>query len=270
MFDISAFHAETKKILLALDGKRYPEAFAALSDVFLHDETPFEVASRLMACDKPGPLPPFLVEYITALYQIEIDAGNHHAMNNLGAHYYSGARGFAQSFEKAVELYQMAALNGNLQAQENLGYCYYYGRDMDVDYEKAFHYFALGAFAGQLVSLYKIGDMYRNGYYVRKNEGEAFRIYTRCLALMTDADRDAVAGPVRLRLGDMYLNGTGTAQNAEAALFNYSVAEIALLQMVKKGEYMYKKSLQAAVAGQERARALLAEALPEDDWTFDD
>ena len=75
---------------------------------------------------------------------------------------------------------------------------------------------------------------------------------------------------MRLRLGDMYLNGTGTAQNAEAALFNYSVAEIALLQMVKKGEYMYKKSLQAAVAGQERARALLAEALPEDDWTFDD
>jgi TPR repeat protein len=36
-----------------------------------------------------------------------------------------------------MELYNMAAENGNRQAQENLGYCYYYGRDTEVDYEKA-------------------------------------------------------------------------------------------------------------------------------------
>ena len=57
-------------------------------------------------------------------------------MNNLGAHYYGGGRGFEQNFGKAMELYNMAAENGNRQAQENLGYCYYYGRDTEVDYEK--------------------------------------------------------------------------------------------------------------------------------------
>ena len=270
MFEIDALPAETKKVMLMLDGARFPEAFAALSDVFMHSATPYQIASRLMSCDRPGPLPPFLVEYITSLYELEIAAGNPQAMNDLGAHYYGGDRGFAQDFTKAVALYRLAAENGNLQAQENLGYCYYYGRDMDVDYEKAFHCFALGAFAGRLVSLYKIGDMYRHGHYVKKNAGEAFRIYTRCLALMTEEDQALIAGPVRLRLGDMLLNGIGTEPNAEAALLNYSVAEIALLKMVRQGDAMYKKSLQAAIQGQEKARALLAAALPEQEWTFDD
>ena len=172
---------------------------------------------------------------------------------------------------KAMELYNMAAENGNRQAQENLGYCYYYGRDTEVDYEKAFHYFALGAFDGHLISLYKIGDMYRNGYYVKKNEKEAFLIYKHCIDVLHGGEDDyLISGPVRLRLGDMYLNGIGTKKNPEAALVSYSIAEIDLFRMVKDGDYMYKKSLRAAIEGQERARAQLAEELPEQEWTFDD
>ena len=41
------------------------------------------------------------------------------------------------------------------------------------DYQKAFHYFLLGALDGHLISLYKIGDMYLNGYHVEKNEKRA-------------------------------------------------------------------------------------------------
>ena len=270
MFEKNNLHAETKKVILRLDSTQFPETFAALSNVFLNNETPFALASKLVNCDNPKPLPFFLVEFITSLYELEIAAGNHQAMNDLGALYYGGDRGFEQSFTKAVSLYQMAAENGNAQAQENLGYCYYYGRDMEVDYEKAFHCFALGAFAGRLVSLYKIGDMYLNGYYVKKNEKEAFNIYSRCLSLMTDADQATITGPVRLRLGKMLLSGNGTEQNAEAALLNFSIAEIALLQMVKNGEFMYKKSLQDAIKGQEQARALLARSLPDREWGFDD
>ena len=87
---------------------------------------------------------------------------------------------------------------------------------------------------------------------------------------MTPEFPDLVSGPVRLRLGDMYLSGIGTEINAEEALLNYSAAEIALFKMVKNGDYMYKKSLQAAIKGQEQARALLAKELPEREWTFDD
>ena len=55
-----------------------------------------------------------------------------------------------------------------------------------LDYEKAFHCFAPGAFSGRPASLYKIGDMYLNGYYVKKNVRDAFRIYRRCLDLLDD------------------------------------------------------------------------------------
>ena len=270
-FERGALLEETKKVRSQLDRGQFPETYAALSDVFISDETPFDIASRLVDCDKPKDLPPYVIEYITALYEIEIARGNHHAMNNLGGHYYGGDRGFEQNFKKAVELYKMAADNGNRQAQENLGYCYYCGRDMEVDYEKAFHYFALGAFDGHLISLYKIGDMYLNGYYVKKNEREAFLIYKHCIdVLHGKEDEYIVSGPVRLRLGDMYLNGIGTEKNAEAALVSYSIAELDLFRMVKGGDYMYKKSLQAAIEGQKRARAILAEQLPDQEWTFDD
>lgn len=270
MTDGNDMRDRTASVLEKLDRREYPQAFASLCAFLKLELTPIELAARLEDCDKPKDYPPYLVAYITALLESEIALGNPYAMNNLGAFYYRGDRGFEQSFAKAVALYKMAAENGNRQAQENLGYCYYYGRDMDVDYEKAFHYFALGAFGGSLTSLYKIGDMYRHGLYVKKNEREAFLIYHRCLAQMTEADQAAVAGPVRLRLGDMYLNGIGTESSPEDALLHYSVAELALLQMVKRGDAMYKNGLRAAVRGQEAARAQIAKALPGREWTFDD
>ena len=191
-------------------------------------------------------------------------------MNNLGARYYEGSRGFEQNFRKAVELYSMAAENGNRLAQENLGYCYYYGRDVEVDYEKAFRYFALGAFDGHLISLYKIGDMYLNGYYVKKNPREAFLIYNHCLSAVSDEDSKYISGPVHLRLGNMYLDGIGTEQNPEQALLHYNLAEIRLFQMVKDGDYMYKNSLRTAIDGQAKARAMLEDMMPKNEWVFDD
>ena len=163
------------KVLSSLDRDMFPEASRYLESVVEGDDehTLYQIASNLVECDKPKVFPFYLVQLIIDLYEEEIKEGNHYAMNDLGARYYCGDRGFQQSFEKAVYYYNMAAQHGNRQAQENLGYCYYYGRDMPVDYEKAFQYFALGAFDGHLISLYKIGDMYRNGYYVKKNEKEA-------------------------------------------------------------------------------------------------
>ena len=131
--------------------------------------------------DKPEPFLGFLIDFITDMFQIEITEGNNNAMNDLGAQYCDGNRGFEQSFKKVIHYYKMAADKENLQAQENLGYCYYFGRDGKPDYKKTFHYFALGAFDEHLISLYIIGDMYHNGLYVPKNEKEAFYIFMRCL-----------------------------------------------------------------------------------------
>ena len=103
--------------------------------------------------------------------------------------------------------------------------------DTPVDYEKAFHYFALGAFDGHLVSLYKIGDMYRNGYYVKKNEIEAFNIYMHCVDTMTQEEDIRKAVEV-MRNGGVILYPTDTvwgigcdATNAEAVKRVYEIKQ---------------------------------------------
>ena len=232
-------------------------------------DDPYEIASCIMQADSQEPLPEYLIDAIIELLEDAASEGNAEAMNDLGSHYYVGRRGFPQDFTQAMRLYEQAAENGSRQAQENLGYCYYYGRNGEKDYEKAFHYFALGAFDGHIISLYKIGDMYRNGYYVEKNEREAFLIYERCLETMTDEAAGETAGPVYLRYGDMKLEGRGTEQDAEAAQWAYQNAERYLGRMVRTGDAMYEKSLRQAIEGQEKARALLEKQKPEGTWPFD-
>lgn len=270
MFNKETLYNETRRVLSIINDGEFPECFEYLDGIIGIDgfisAGPFEIASALVKCDKPKKLPPFVVEYITSLYECEIAEGNVDAMNDLGCQYYDGGRGFEQSFAKAVYYYKMAADNGSWQAQENLGYCYYYGRDMAPDYEQAFRCFAAGAFTGHPISLYKVGDMYRHGYYVEKNPRQALIIYHRCLAMMSKEESEYVGGPVHLRLGDMYLNGEGVEQDCENALFHYSAAEFMLYRMVKDGDYMYKKSLRLAIEGQSKARALLAHNIPEDEW----
>lgn len=259
-----------------LDAETYPETSRALAQTLAEAETeglpqPLELANRIACLDRPLLFPDCVIDALTELYEMEIAQGSGDAMNDLGAMYYGGSRGFEQSFEKAVRYYQMAAEHGSRQAQENLGYCYYYGRNMEKpDYEKAFHYFALGAFDGHPSSLYKIGDMYFNGYYVDRNEREAFRIYRHCLDILTEDEAPRVAGQVFLRLGNMHLNGLGTEQDPSSALVCYQKAEIFLYDMVKGGSAMYRRSLKAAMEGQHVARALLMAELPDGEWPFDD
>ena len=273
MTDKNEIYNELQSIYAILPADEYPETYDYITNMLADEECmdePLDMANALAAYDKQTILPEYLIDFITELLDGEIEKGNSDAMNDLGAMYYDGHRGFEQSFEKAVYYYDMAAENGNRPAQENLGYCYYYGRIGAPDYKKAFHYFALGAFDGHLISLYKIGDMYLNGYYVKKNEKEAFFIYSRCIDTMTDEAMPFVAGPVFLRLGNMYLNGIGTGQNFMDALACYQRAEFFLFSMVKDGNYMYKNSLFAAIAGQQKVREKLSAELPERDWTFDE
>ena len=273
MNDIEFLMSETQSIFNMLDADEYPEAHNYLAHILSEDdeieESPYEIASVLINCDKPQDFPDFLITYITELLEMDIAKGNDIAMNDLGALYYDGKRGFEQSFEKAVHYYEMAASKGNLLSQENLGYCWYYGRTGKKDYQKAFQYFAMGAFCGSLPSLYKIGDMYLNGYYVPKDDHEAFNVYMHCLDMMTDEAAPQVAGPIYLRLGKMFLNGLGTEQKLKTALVCYQKAEAFLYDMIENGDYMFKKSWQAAIDGQAKARTALTTALSDKEWEFD-
>ena len=268
MIDYGVWMKEINDILSIISEDDYPETYAYLSIMLEGDadlDAPLDMVHKLENCDKSEPFPFVVSNLILLLLESEIDNGNADAMNDLGALYYEG-RVFEQDFEKAVNYYIMAADHGSRQAQENLGYCYYYGRSVPVDYEKAFHYYALGAFDGHIISLYKIGDMYLNGYYVKKNPIEAFKIYDYCKSLINQDNADYTAGPVFLRLGNCFLNGLGTEPDCKLALMCYQQAENYLLDMVQNGDAMYKKSLRAAIDGQAKAREQIAKTMPDGVW----
>ena len=83
-------------------------------------------------------------------------------MTALGGVYYA-----RKDFDLALKYYEMAAELGSEFAIEGLGYIWYYGRTGTIDYEKAFHYFS--SLKHNIVAQYKVADMYKNGYYVKKD-----------------------------------------------------------------------------------------------------
>lgn len=169
---------------------------------------------------KKEPMPPMVRELVEGIYLQGIRKGNGMAACNLGALYYTGQIG-EQSYQKAMDLYEFAADTGDAQAVENLGYCYYYGRNCKTDYQKAYECFAKGAFQGRIISLYKIGDMYKNGYYLAEDPAAAFGIYSRCIDMINnDADSAKEAdADVYVRYAECYLNGIGCDPDTLKALF---------------------------------------------------
>ncbi len=85
-------------------------------------------------------------------------------MLTLGGWYYG-----QKDFDLALKYYEMASVYDIDEADECLGYIWYYGRTGQRDFEKAFNYYSRSMARGNLVSTYKLADMYKNGYYVEKD-----------------------------------------------------------------------------------------------------
>lgn len=242
----------------------YIESSIDREDRSLYD-TPFEIACLLHRADSTKILPACAATYLVEVYEDETEAGNAEAANNLGALYYTGRAG-ERDYAKAMGYYQIAALCGDPDAQENLGYCYYYGRDTAVNYEKAFHYFALGAFEGRIRSLYKIGDMYRNGYYVNRSPVEAFRIYSRCAEEMKRSSDCSAAAEVWMRLADCYCEGLGTPTDPKLALRYYQRAERMFYDRLEEGDFLIKGCYETVIQRQQEIRKQLMADLPDFHW----
>ncbi|SHH13006.1 TPR repeat [Butyrivibrio fibrisolvens DSM 3071] len=139
---------------------------------------------------------------------------------NLGTLYYEG-RYVRQDYQKAFELYKIAADAGEPRAISNLGYCYYYGRHQEVDYAKAYEYFLKGALLFDDANcLFKLGDMYLQGYHVEKNERYAYLMYERAMfeCYGDDGRPDPIIPDIMQKMGQCFLYGIGISPDVPKAL----------------------------------------------------
>ena len=199
---------------------------------------------------------PEIMDRVVDVYETLIDMGNPVAALNLGSMYYNGTY-LERDYKEAARLYQIAADAGEEEAICNLGYCYYYGRHQEVDYQKAYEYWTLGALLFQNPScMYKLGDMYRNGYYVEQNEQHALHLYfvamNRCMS--DDYQGDAIAD-IDLRLGTAFLHSDVLEHDASNALFHLNRA-LTLFYQRRKVDPFVKGLIQST-------KELIAEALQE-------
>lgn len=157
-----------------------------------------------------------VIKKVIECYELCIEQEMPIAALNLGTLYYNG-RYVEQNYKKAFELYKIAADAGEMRAICNCGYCFYYGRHQEIDYAEAFKYFSLGALLyNDANCLYKLGDMYLNGYSVEKNEKYAFQLYDRAFNCFADDDHDILAD-IQFRIGKCLLKGIGTKIDVEKA-----------------------------------------------------
>lgn len=105
-------------------------------------------------------------------------------------------------------LKKLLKFSGCEYAANSLGYIYYYGRlstDGTPDFKKAFHYFTRAAAAGYYEAMYKLADMYKNGYYVAEDRELAYGlvrdVYARNLLILTHGDEDCKFADAAYRMG---------------------------------------------------------------------
>ena len=167
------------------------------------------------------------------------DKGDPTALQTLGALYYTGVGDIIhQDYSKAIYFYEKSAELSELTdhwALNNLGYCYYYGRSVEIDYKKAYSCFALSATYNNPNAMYKLGDMYYYGHYVKKDLEASCYWYLRAKAEYPEADydyQDFLIASIAMRVGRAYLYGEGIEEDLIAALMELRLAEALFYKQV--------------------------------------
>ena len=112
-------------------------------------------------------------------------------------------------------------------SSENLAYIFYYGFGTEVDYAKAYLYFSKAALLGRYEATYKLGDMFRYGFYVEKNDKMTAYLYRKALDLVWKDDmcEQKYAGCVYQRVADLFYEGIGVEKNDAEEFRYYQLAE---------------------------------------------
>jgi len=186
----------------------------------------FRVAWDIVWGDPEAELEPELAEKALGYYFQLAQDGDCDSMLDLGAMYLDG-RGVEKNESKALSWYRKAADMVYPKAFRCIGNYWMYYSDSSPDVERAFDAFVKGSICDEQNSLYELGDIYRKGDYMEKDDFFAFALYERAGEVIArndfsyengDVSWDDCYSDVRLRLGECYLDGVGTSANIEMAV----------------------------------------------------
>lgn len=123
-----------------------------------------------------------------------------------------------------------------------LGECYFYGRGTEQNYEKAFFCFIQSALTDNSArSLYLLGDMYLNGYYVDKDIPEANDLYFHALKVADEEESSSeTKAEIYERLGKVYLLRPKTLETLHFALKTFNLAEQHYLEAMQECMFSLK------------------------------
>lgn len=145
----------------------------------------------------------------------EAESGNPHMMMLAGRLYYEGFC-VKQDYTAARKWFEKAHAAGDDWGTIYLAYCYYYGRQIPVNYEKAFTLFSEAAAQNNHCAFYKLGDMYRDGLYVNRDGKKAFSCYKKAIGLI---DRTIPEYPnIAARIGHCLAEGIGCQKDLIRAM----------------------------------------------------
>lgn len=130
---------------------------------------------------------------------------------------FSYCRDFGRGFKYSLEFRDNFGEIIKLENEIPNGFRNFYKELEKVLYAKAYEYFNKGSLLKDKICLYKLGDMYLNGYYVEKDEEFAYELYKRARDEM-DFEDMVDDGDIYLRLGRAKLKGQGTERDLDEAM----------------------------------------------------
>lgn len=188
--------------------KQEPYASLALSYMLKDEYDPYALAADFLEAKPDEPLDMLECSMVLDILEELSDQGNAMATNDLGAFWKLG-RGGVKDEAKAKDLFEKAAFLGSEQALENLG-CIALE---EKDYRQAFKYLVKGALLMQPVSYFLLAQMYERGYYVQKDEKQAFAMYYELFKSMNEESAQFLGPQLCCKIASMALNGIGTQKD---------------------------------------------------------
>ena len=183
------------------------------------------------------------------------EKGNKTAMYAKAYALYGGNRAYKCDWCASRDmLLKLMEIDDNPFLANTLGYIYYYGRCTDgvPEYDKAFYYYNIGAAGGIYESRYKLSDMYRHGYGVKKNDTIARKliddIYDENYKYILSGEAKCKFADVALRMGNLNRYGIGCDEDMNDAYYYYLQADFAIKQRLREVDWYGDASVAEGIA----------------------